>query len=243
MHGGPGASDAISYRQGGAYPLATPPTFANGSYWRYSCPMVLYYEHGGITIHHGDCREVLPGLEFEALVTDPPYGTGERLRVGGEFADTRQAWDEWNVEWLPRAESGAVFCPPRRIPELSEWCGAKWRLLAWVSGNPAARKGVVPRYGIQPIVGWGLAGPAASLDWMRHRSNIQTDHPHEKPGAVMRWLCGLTVGSILDPFMGSGSTLRAAKDLGRRAVGIEIEERYCELAALRLAQDVFDFGE
>ncbi|NOY92104.1 MAG: site-specific DNA-methyltransferase [Deltaproteobacteria bacterium] len=203
--------------------------------------MEPYYEHGGITIYHGDCREVLPGIEADAVVTDPPYGTGERLRVDGEFARTGQGWDEWRTDWLPQLKAGAVFCPPRRMPELAGWVGDRWRLLAWVSGNPAARKGVAPRYGIQPIVAWGCAGDGL-LDWFRHRSNIQTGHPHEKPEPVMRWLVSLVPGTILDPFMGSGTTLRAAKDLGRKSIGIEIEERYCEIAAKRLAQEVLDFG-
>lgn len=73
-----------------------------------------------------------------------------------------------------------------------------------------------------------LAGEA------RHRR-----HPTEKPQGVMRWSIEQSKGTvILDPFMGSGTTLRAAKDLGRKAIGIEIEERYCEIAARRLGQEV-----
>jgi site-specific DNA-methyltransferase (adenine-specific) len=70
-------------------------------------------------------------------------------------------------------------------------------------------------------------------------------HPTQKPLPVMRWCVGLlpaTAGTILDPYAGSGTTLRAAKDLGRKAIGIEIEERYCEIAAQRCAQDVLDLG-
>ena len=69
-------------------------------------------------------------------------------------------------------------------------------------------------------------------------------HPNEKPVSLMRYLLTKHDGEIiLDPFMGSGTTLRAAKDLGRRAIGIEIEERYAEIAAKRLAQEVLPFGE
>jgi len=64
-------------------------------------------------------------------------------------------------------------------------------------------------------------------------------HPHEKPRSLFKYLLQkMPDGKVVDPFMGSGTTLRAAKDLGRKAIGIEIEERYCEIAAKRLAQEV-----
>ena len=66
-------------------------------------------------------------------------------------------------------------------------------------------------------------------------------HPCQKPVALMRWCLSFCDGTILDPFMGSGTTLRAAKDLGRQAIGIEIEEKYCEIAANRLRQKVLAF--
>ena len=78
---------------------------------------------------------------------------------------------------------------------------------------------------------------------MRETEKAVHWHPTQKPVAVMKWCLQMSPESelILDPFMGSGTTLRAAKDLGRRAIGIEIEEKYCEIAAKRLAQKVFEF--
>ena len=81
---------------------------------------------------------------------------------------------------------------------------------------------------------WRLAGTSAGLAAM-------SGHPHAKPTDVLRDLIGLHSGVVADPFMGSGSTLRAAKDLGRKAIGIEVDERYCEIAAKRMAQEVLDF--
>jgi DNA modification methylase len=80
---------------------------------------------------------------------------------------------------------------------------------------------------------------------MLRASNEELCHPTQKPIALIRWILGLRwtpTGTILDPYMGSGTTLRAAKDLGRKAIGIEIEERYCEIAAKRLAQQVLPLG-
>jgi site-specific DNA-methyltransferase (adenine-specific) len=72
----------------------------------------------------------------------------------------------------------------------------------------------------------------------------EKQHIAEKPAEVMRWVMQVVPprSTVLDPFMGSGSTLRAAKDCGHRAIGIEVDERYCEIAARKLAQEVLDFG-
>ena len=97
---------------------------------------------------------------------------------------------------------------------------------------------------------WNVPNPAPSnvleFDSYRHGQPGKVDHPTQKPLKMIATLLGYSSNegdTILDPFMGSGTTLRAAKDLNRKAIGIEIEERYCEIAARRLQQEVFDFGE
>jgi len=82
---------------------------------------------------------------------------------------------------------------------------------------------------------------AATSNIMRFQPPIQRVHPNEKPIDLVLKFISLTTprdGLVLDPFMGSGTTLRAAKDMGRNAIGIELEERYCEIAARRLEQEV-----
>ena len=203
-----------------------------------------YYSENGITIYHGDCREILPHLEpVDLVLTDPPYGTGERIRRNGIYENTRQWWDTWDSSWIYAGKFSAavVFVPHQRTQELLSLAFPRVRLMAWVTANPACRKGVSPRYGIQPVVAFGHAFDVTyALDWVRHKGNEQTEHPHEKPLEVMKWAATAikSSGTILDPFMGSGTTLRAAKDLGRKCIGIEIEEKYCEIAVNRLRQEV-----
>lgn len=207
--------------------------------------MKPYYDDGnGIVIYNSDCRLILPHLEpVDLVLTDPPYGTGERLRVDGEFVATKHSWDEWSSDWLDLIEFSAavIFVPPDRLCGLLTKPYQRTRLMAWVSENPVCRNGVSPRYGIQPIVALGKSfSNTYALDWMKHHNNIQTEHPHEKPLAVMQWLATAIKdhGTILDPFMGSGTTLRAAKDLGRKCIGIEISREYCDIAIRRLQQEV-----
>ena len=188
------------------------------------------------TLHNGDCLEYdIP--PFDVAIVDPPYGTGERLRVDGEFVNTIQEWDVWDTRWLDRLKGYplAFFCPPQRIGEGMKYAN---RLLAWISANPIAKSGVSPRYGIQSILARGPFPVNYGLDWFMYRSNIQTpDHPHQKPLPVMKWLIETMSKPndvIFDPFMGSGSTGVAALQMGRRFVGCEISPEYFAIAQKRI---------
>ena len=213
-----------------------------------------YYDRDGITIYHGDARELLPMMSADLLLTDPPYGIGEargRNKSRGKIAVSRDYGDaDWDdvapPEWifgLMRQQTrwqiifGGNFFP---LPPSSCWL--VWDKdngntdfadceLAWTNLPKAVRR-----------ITWRWQG---MLQEVMGSAKEERYHPTQKPLAVMRWAIQQAPEDsavILDPFMGSGTTLRAAKDLGRRAIGIELNERYCEIAAKRLAQEVLDLG-
>ena len=198
-----------------------------------------YYEHAGIVIYYGDCRDILPQLpKVDAVITDPPYGTGWVLGGGsvGEFnaRHIQPSWDYFSTDWIEliKAERWAIFCPAKRAREING--AALWYRKTNPRPGGPTREAVV----CHPI-------PYHMDQW--EYASYNGDNPHhpcQKPKDVMSWLVdGISRESdiVLDPFMGSGTTLVAAKNLGRKAIGIEIEERYCEIAAKRLAQEVFQF--
>lgn len=206
--------------------------------------MTPYYEDSAVTIYHGDCREMLP-LPADCIVTDPPYGTGWVRAVPGTPRTTfsalreRAEWDEWSTEWLRDApERIAVFCPDYRIPDLAA-IRPEFRLRYYVKTNPRPPAGgevasVEPIFVSPKVLNPGLAHFSA------YNSRGGFGHPAAKPLDLLFWLvAGMSNPGqlILDPFAGVGTTLRAAKDLGRRAIGIEIDEGFCETAARRMEQE------
>lgn len=208
-----------------------------------------YYSESGITIYHGDCREILPTLpKVDLVLTDPPYGIGDRWsrapmigkRGSSRLWGKQETWDAAPVDFA--ALEMAVNAADQSI--------------VW-GGN---------YYALPPMRGWlvwdkiqSFSGADAELAWSNldmpvrvfrmsridAHANQEHDkyHPTQKPRALMKWCINLADKSetILDPFMGSGTTLVAAKRLGRRAIGIEIEEKYCEVAVRRLSQGALNF--
>jgi len=203
--------------------------------------MTPYYEQDGITIYHGDCREVLPSVWFgvDLLLTDPPYGI--RAAKRGAHSSIRDCADWPEAKWDDETAGDAVAQAVAIAPLAMVWGGnyytdvlppsSSW--LAWV--KPEAETG----FSLADMeLCWTNLGCAARVKRAPRRDGH--DHPTQKPVAVMSWCLGLAPNArtVLDPFMGSGTTLVAAKNSGRRAIGIEIEERYCEIAAKRLSQGV-----
>jgi site-specific DNA-methyltransferase (adenine-specific) len=206
--------------------------------------MKPYYEENGITIYHGDCREILPLLpEADLILTDPPYGLKEKIHDGGGWS-TNPIYDEvlnWDIK-LPLSDWAAILSKGR---DAIVWGGNYYQFkpsrcwLIWSKIN-----------NVQTMADAELAWTSRDTNTKLFREIINPDgkreHPTQKPLSLMSWCIQQAdhwnwndiPKTILDPFMGSGTTLRAAKDLGRKAIGIEIEEKYCEIAVKRLAQEV-----
>jgi DNA modification methylase len=210
-----------------------------------------YYQDDAVTIYHGDCREILPQIQADVLVTDPPYGYNHSSGWEGAFKDTpiandldTQARDDILAAWGQRP---ALVFGSWKMPKPT---GTR-AVLVWDKG-PASGMGDLsipwkPNWEEIYVLGTGFSGFRDSSILTGHTvvtwASKGRNHPNEKPVSLMvSILAKCPEGVALDPFMGSGSTLRAAKNSGRRAIGIELEERYCEIAANRCAQDVLDLG-
>lgn len=221
--------------------------------------MTPYYDDGRVTIYHGDCREITAWLEADVLVTDPPYGMAffsghvpgrpPRKIAGDTTTEVRDAvrsmwgderpwlmfgtwrqprplgttqvlvWDKTDGVGPGMGDLGAAFGTSHE----EVYLGGPWR-------KQSARRGSVIR------TACAMGNPSGLVARM--------GHPTPKPTDLMETLIAAAPpGTIADPFAGSGSTLVAAKALGRKAIGVELEERYAEIAARRLSQDVLDFEE
>lgn len=224
--------------------------------------MIPHYTDDAVTLYAGDCLEVTAWLTADVLVTDPPYGVAWSVPAGAFNAHlgkrphavghagiandgNTDARDAALLAWGSDRPS-IVFGSLHKAPPL----GTKQTLVWQKPGN----SGVLGSVGgwRRDVEGVYLRGPWPTLpaQWSGVlKSNAAAlatylrGHPHGKPLDVMEALIKTTTGTIADPFAGSGSTLVAARNLGRKAIGVELEERYCEVIARRLAQDVLDFGD
>src|SRR4030095_72195 len=210
--------------------------------------MKPYYQDNAGTIYHGDCREILPNLSGDALVTDPPYGIGcER----GDWEDDKSQYSmliKWIVSEGQRLGGWCfVFQAMSNVAHFHEWFPKGWRIFAACKNFAQIRK-TGAWYSWDPVVFWNSgpnSGPnSTTINRDYHVGNVagilmlKPEHPCPRPIDTMRHIVAIASRerqTVIDPFMGSGTTLRAAKDLGRKAIGIEIEEKYCEIAAKRMA--------
>lgn len=208
--------------------------------------MTPYYSDDSVTLYHGDCLEVTEWLAADVLVTDPPYGMSYQSGwpaswsryVGGD--DSIHLRDEALWEW---GERPALVFGTWRVAKPDD----VKQTLIWDKGDDPGMGDLSLPWGSFweeiYVLGRGFTGRRQSgilRGWRCAKSG--RDHPTPKPVGLMEHLIArCPEGVIADPFVGSGSTLVAAKNLGRKAIGVELEERYCEIAARRLAQDVLTF--
>lgn len=208
-----------------------------------------YWSGDGVEIYHGDCREIAPLLSWDCVLSDPPYGISynhdpdyqskhveshrgnKDLVFGDDEPFDPSLWTD-----VPFILWGANNYASR-LPDLRVW-------LCW---DKVTRNGLNLRIAEGEFAASNCVGRTQIFRHLWSGGYRATErgefyHPTQKPLSLMKWCLGLSgfpkSGLILDPFLGSGTTLVAARDCGRKAIGIEIEERYCEIAAKRLSQRV-----
>lgn len=219
-----------------------------------------YYQDSAVTIYHGDCREIIPDLPRGLVVTDPPYN------VGYHYESYHDKMERKDYENMICRVCGGQFVLIHYMEDLVSLSFAlaevPAKVVAWVYPSNTARQWRgIGWWGIKPDFtkdGQEYKNPtdkriaerisngeqARLYDWweidqVKNIGKEKTDHPCQIPLAVMVRILKITPAElVIDPFCGSGTTLRAAKDLGKTAIGIEMDERYCEIAASRMGQEV-----
>ncbi len=209
-----------------------------------------YYQDDSCTIYHGDSREILPELSTDVVLTDPPWPLrSKEIMVGnaGAFALWAEVAPLLNARRLVLWH--AIHDDPRRfLNPLVDWPYLRAvyirRAIPGYYGRVLIDGEMVHVLGEWPPARKGRMVIPGGFQITYHRSDRENGHPGPRSLIGTIWLLQWwsDIGdTILDPFMGSGTTLRAAKDLGRKAIGIEIEEQYCDIAAKRLSQEVLAF--
>jgi len=224
--------------------VVTPADSRNGEAGRLCVQRLVpqpFYDRDGITIYVGDCRIIAPLLpECDLLLTDPPYGLRDKLQGGTWGKSFEGDYKDWDASTPPNWTLEMLMAKTR------------WQIL-W-GGN---------YYNLPPSRGWliwnkperGLTMADAELAWTNRDCNIRTYdgsrnpdgkrvHPTQKPIGLMSWCLNQVpeAKSVLDPYLGSGSSLVAAKDRGLRGIGIEINPAYAAAAVERLSQGVLGLG-
>jgi hypothetical protein len=223
-----------------------------------------YYQHAGITIYHGDCREILPSLSADALITDPVWPQPSLLLKGSErpyelFREMCSAVPDQVSRMVVHlgciSDVRFMACVPERLPFFRVcWlaqipCSFRGRALnsgdvAYAFGVPPAGTGIIPGECISNEKGLYLRKlPRNRAISAYDERSAELPHPAVRKLAHVRWLVRhFAGGSVIDPFGGAGTTALACKLQGWPCTSIEIKEKYCEIAAKRLSQEVMDFG-
>lgn len=210
--------------------------------------MTIYYQDDHVTLYHGDALEVDAWLSADVLVTDPPYGVAyesgrvpnrTRRPIAGD--NDTEARDQVLKVW---GDKPAITFGKWSVQRPSN---VKARLI-WSKGDDPGMGDLSFPWGNSDeeiyVHGAGFTGRRGSnvLVHKKPPVNNRDDHPTPKPLSLMEALIEkCPPGVVADPFAGSGSTLVASRNLGRKAIGVELEEKYCEIIAKRLSQGAFNF--
>lgn len=216
--------------------------------------MSVYYEDDFVTLYHGDCLVETAWLDADVLVTDPPYGMAyisNKSKYNGptdaiandespELRDTilnlwgnkaALAFGTWKVE-RPSNVKQLIIWDKGDVPGMGDltipWGPTHEEI--YVMGDSSGFTGK-------------RGGAVIRANTLGAQDSRRPNHPTPKPIGLMERLIEKTIGVIADPFAGSGATLIAARNLGRKAIGVELEEKYCEIIATRLSQQAFNFEE
>jgi len=223
--------------------------------------MKPYFEQGGVVIYHGDCEEIVPEIgSYDLIVADPPYNLG--FLYGDRVDDERCDYASWLarrigicIMFLPDGGQVYLHQPSQNLAialPILEGC----HVLAWCKNFSQIWPSPWNYGSWEPVLYWSKGEPtvvnkandaALDRDWFVTRGALglirgvpqRSEHPCPKPtdAEIPFILRSSNAGqTVLDPFCGSGTTLVAAKESGRKAIGIDIEERWCELAAKRVFQ-------
>lgn len=221
-----------------------------------------YYQDEAVTIYHGDCREVLPSLpSVDLVVTDPPFSVpvkyqdahGEHPRSWGDLLVMEPFFVEVfrEIRRVVRDEGQTyICCDADTYPVFYKSAYSLWpqsSMLVWYKPTGRRGRGWLHSYELvlhlrTPATAYAPGFRQDVVGIMPVRT-LNRQHPAEKPGDLWSFLAEGMPGdtfTALDPFAGGGGMLEWAKRRGHRAIGIEIEERYCEIAARRMAQGVLD---
>jgi len=227
--------------------------------------MKPYFEDDLVTLYHGDALEVTEWLSADVLVTDPPYGIAWTPSLGA-YGPRMKERNKSQIQVIDAIANDADSCTRDEV--LAMWQDKPAVIFgSWRIAKPSQTKHrlIWHKAGMPPgpannsfmsqdeeiyILGEGFVKSSPPMRSVirteEHRPTqvIQVGHPTPKPVGLMEVLIDRCQPEwvVADPFAGSGATLVAARNLGRKVIGVELEEKYCELIANRLSQQVFDFG-
>lgn len=215
--------------------------------------MTLYYQDDYVTLYHGDCIELAGWwLDADVLVTDPPYGIAWTKGQNNAAKSTAHKGIQNDEDTTVRDAALKAWGKKPAIVFGSFRAAFPVEVkqtLVWQKPVDAGVVGSTTGYRTDTelifLLGKHKKRPPQRSSVLTSQGGVsryRTEHPHSKPVAILEQLIEWTEGTIADPFSGSGSTLVAAKALGRKAIGVELDERYCALIASRCAQEVLDFG-